>query len=234
MSKPFAKSRTTGGAPFLGAAFLLASVLTCALFLVSLFTLGGCSNPAPLNNSCVRTNGYYYWDNGIDTIADASPDKKARLLRVLRRADTSFHEFRDDPTDCIPAGVIPTEGSSLTHLLTFYSNRSGLAFYEACRGNTVIQRNVSLFKQAATRDAAQVPGVIPQQHIVHSLDIDSFNRISFCLGSTDQTREVFTGFCFPDSLVLIHNRPSAQPTEPDILDKRVYKFYTFDQLPAGI
>ena len=87
-----------------------------------------------------RTDGYYFQDNGIDTLFLIRMNTPGSKVMISELAKSGINANGGDK--CIPAGTVPKgPNSSLMHIISFFSNSFGTTFDEAC-WNDVIYKNV--------------------------------------------------------------------------------------------
>lgn len=205
---------------------------TIALFILSLFSCN--SSQTFLCANQIRTDGYYLYDNGIDTIIDI-PVWERRLLAEITteingKQGTNLSVDNPNTPPCVPRGVIPAYGSSYLHFIAFLSADKGIAFPEICRDSTTL-RNV-LDTIAAHFKNPEAGLKMGGDHTLYSIACDSDSRIAFAQGSPHAKRPLitYTGLVFPDSLVVFVNYRMLPPSSPKFLERRTYKFVRFDSL----
>jgi hypothetical protein len=79
-----------------------------------------------------RTDGYYFWDNKIDTLylARVRDKENAELIKMLN--DNGFKTNAQHGDPCVPDNTIPYSGSSHVKVLSFFSDVIGTNTVRNC------------------------------------------------------------------------------------------------------
>lgn len=212
---------------------LLCFMRAIFIFFVASLLFIRCNEDAMLKScpceSWIRTDGYYLFDNGKDTIVGLNADEMVIFKDIQA---TIEKQYPDDSSrwqvksPCVPIGTVPTEGSTFLEYLAFPTCTTGMAYISVCRDSVSRQINID-----SLRAHIDIPHPYPKaregDHI-SDYHCDSFGAISLLFGPKDNPTMMYTGYSFRDSLVLIVQNRALPRNAPIFLQRRSFVFYPFE------
>ncbi len=175
-----------------------------------------------------RTDGYYYYDNKVDTLylLKIADKNNKELIGAVQKAGFNIY---NKGTDCVPKNTIPYDGSSYIQVFSFFSNVLGTHWTGNCW-------NKSQFNDAIHKIKLRKSGIKDKYYNDQKLQIKLFKNNFFVIdaGLNEHTIKRITGKLYKDKLVVNVTYPGLpKPMEAQMLEKvpREYYFYPFDKTP---
>lgn len=192
--------------------------------------------PAVAQTPSLRTDGYYYWHNGVNKIVPFKNEKRITIsdmaMELALQHGVQFPELDKNEYraigDCIPPGVIfTTHGSTFTHYIRFFSNREGVCDMSPCLGVRAVDAVNRVFDDVlkGRKDVGQT---------IATLSLSKNGEIYFEIYKPPALKETFKGKILADGLELYADFPGFPKDFPPPSYMRItrrYKFYKFGTYP---
>ena len=175
----------------------------------------------------LRTDGFYLYDNGIDTIA-IIPGGRQMQMTIFQMAKERGLKF-DSSLTKLDSEAKNSQGSTDIHFIAFLNDTSGLAWGTIYRKANVLEKFLKLYKaiQAGRDTVKRNSG-----QLISKIFFQSDSTITFQTGTTsDYFEEHEFGIVKKDSLLVKAYR-SIAPGQ--LFSERSYIFIPFDKIPTDL
>ncbi len=184
----------------------------------------------------LRTDGYYYWHNGKDTILPFNNGGRFSVgditVQMAFQHGIEIREVNDDRYhgfgDCIPSGLVFTDGSTFTHYIRFFGNGAGACTMSPCLGKSAVDAATTLLEDV--RKGRKEVG-----DVITTLSLGERGGLYFEIYKPPALKEVFEGRVLADGLELWVEYPALKHATLPISTSRItrrYNFYKFGTYPA--
>lgn len=174
------------------------------------------------NDSPLRTDGIYIFDNGLDTIV-SSPKVVMDFAEQLL-SEGKVKDWKNGPCGL---NTIPTDSSTYLSSLAFFSDSTGrIAQIGACRDEQHI-RNIAL--RLITKQAISDTSSLARRELLEGIQLNPDSSLLFLYFQSGCPFENYWGKASGDSIYLEMNK-STNPGFEFFNSKRKYIFYTYAEI----
>lgn len=178
----------------------------------------------------LRTDGFYFFDNGIDTLKILP--KSENVVEETRAifAAAGIEVPRHMKNKCDTNIVVLADGSTLLHFIAFSNNRKGMVAAANCRDKKLLDEVVQVLRR---KDESS-----PEVDTLHDVSFINDSTFTFVVGeskvynnkSLSQVEEgYYCTFRGSDHLI-VRYRLKCMPGAR--MEERDYRFIPFNDVPA--
>lgn len=194
-------------------------------FFVWLCTTGFCK-PGNKRQHVLRTDGFYYYDNNIDTFA-VTKDSKDLFFMVLASNGGKLPPHRFTNSCGYDSIVVLKGASSLYQMIAFFSDSTGTAIENGCRDN--IMDCIQVIK--ARRSGHDTDAFAANDRIYNMIVLDE-HTAAFDVSGHDLAARYSVNIENDSLVATVHQK--NYPTIPTDFPRRVYHFIPYDKVPPDL
>ncbi|MBS1775125.1 MAG: hypothetical protein JSS64_02460 [Bacteroidetes bacterium] len=181
-----------------------------------------------------RTDGYYFYDNNVDTLFMMPIDRQQdSLIHELLRAELNVEHIY---SPCMPMFKVPLEGSTFFHYLCFFNE--GTAYAGACRDSFLVSQQIN---HMLIRRLNLDTSLVAKTQTIRSISIkDSTFTFRVSTEEDGYFQETFSGRFLPNGDLRLKAFRSIDPVNgvgqvnAVYNQTRTYHFYPFDEMPPCV
>ena len=174
---------------------------------ITLFALAAMLFQGKPHHQLPRTDGYYLYDNGIDTFQVMPVTEDVRVAAITARALRNMPEpikYGCEPDDVI----VITEGSPLLHYVAFFNDTSGTAFKRNCRDINARNESIRIIETRKMKIDQQ--DLFDPSERIHAISFLNDSTFTFIVRENFFLKEKYSATIKKDGLTItdISRRPT--------------------------
>lgn len=176
----------------------------------------------------LRTDGFYFYDNGIDTL-NAIPDgaqMQAETVESMRKMGFLENNERAPVFDSI---AINSEGSTYISFIAFYNDKGGMAWASALRNSKVLDTFLQIYERRKEMfPASKLDETVAMSDIYFQND----SVFTYIIGGKhDYFASAYTCTLRGNNLIVKQVRKAIPDHKYPVLE---YTFIPFDNIPPDL